>query len=399
MTNPCYNPRKSTLLKGGVDLRGGIYSDQRCSVCNSKFRDNGKALVCPDHPEQKAITFRVKYQELCRRFTSYKEAQAVLFLWRGKSSEGTFDAREYRENRPLAISSMGKKFVEMKEVSLRPKTLENYQRYFTEAETFFDDIVITRIGFAELEDYHYHLTKKFAPATSQAAFKALLTLLRWAKKRKEISDIPEIPERFYQIPMRKVLTKQSQAAVLNRIFERWGNRDRRVCIGIQLLATYPKIRPRELRDVKEKHLDLNAGIMVIENPKAAHEPKFVRLLPEDIEMIKTLPRGFPEMYFLRYERTGRRFGPNRLTTVWLKACRDLGISGVCLYSGTKHSTVSDLAKIHPSRLLEKAAGISERALRRYAVLQEEDCVDLYRQARPDTVLTPDFGHHEKVKSS
>jgi hypothetical protein len=148
--------------------------------------------------------------------------------------------------------------------------------------------------------------------------------------------------------------------------------------------------------VKEKHLDLRNGILVIENPKAGHEPKVVKLLPEDVELIKTLPRGFPEMFFLRYERTGKRFGPNRLTTVWLRACRELKIMDVCLYAGTKHSTVSELAKTTPSRLLEKTAGISERALRRYAILQEEACLDLYRQARPDTVLIPNFGSSERT---
>jgi integrase len=159
--------------------------------------------------------------------------------------------------------------------------------------------------------------------------------------------------------------------------------------------TYPKIRPRELRDVKEKQLNLKDGIMVIESPKAGHEPKVIKLLPEDVELIKSLPRGFPEMYFLRYEKTGKRFGPNRVTMVWLRACRELKIMDVCLYAGTKHTTVSELAKTTSSRLLEKAAGISERALRRYAILREEECQNLYRQARPDTALIPDFGHFKK----
>ncbi len=107
-----------------------------------------------------------------------------------------------------------------------------------------------------------------------------------------------------------------------------------------------------------------------------------------MELIRSLPRGFPEMYFLRYDypvkgrKVGQRFGRDYLYHVWRRACAALGIQGVPLYPGTKHTTASDLARKFPERLVKQTTGHMSKAFQRYLVLGEENCVSLYEEASP-----------------
>jgi integrase len=179
----------------------------------------------------------------------------------------------------------------------------------------------------------------------------------------------------------------------------------RACIGIELLCTYPKIRPAELRQVKEKHIDLKNLTITIPSPKEQDEPKVVNILPVHGKLIRSLPRGFPKMYFLRYDypvkgrRVGDRFGRDYLYHVWRRACKALGVEGVPLYPGTKHTTISDWARRYPEARVQQAAGVLSNAIKRYMVLGKEDCVSLYKEARPcgsDKILTMNFEDQKDV---
>lgn len=372
--------KRHTILKE-IDMRGRIASDQRCPLCNAHYRDTGKSLACPVHPEQRASKFKVKYGPLCRRTDSYREAFTILSLFRGRASEGTFNAKEYMVSRPLALSTMSEKFLEARAGEARDGTIKSWEYSLSLAEEFYGDILISGIQYGELEDYAKWLLTRVAKTTRYVAFQALKTLLRWARKRGGIQVLPEFPTASYTREIPKVLTKDTQAAVLKHIFEQRWRRDPRTCVSLHLLCTYPKIRPRELWDVKEKHIDLREGFVVIEKPKESDEPKRVKLTPEDVEMIRSLPRGFPDLYFLRNTH-GKRYRINHMGTVWREACKELGIEVTSLYRGTKHTTITALARQYPTRLLETATGVSERNLKHYAALREEDCVDIYRAARP-----------------
>lgn len=45
----------------GFCMLGGIYTDQRCVVCNAILKDTGRDVSCPMHPQVKASRFRVKF--------------------------------------------------------------------------------------------------------------------------------------------------------------------------------------------------------------------------------------------------------------------------------------------------------------------------------------------------
>ena len=101
---------------------GGIYSDQRCSICKRPFQDNHKdGLICPDHPNQRATRFKVKFgRKICRRFAGdYKSAQRFLNGLRFKNDEGTFDLRDYRKDNPLGFETLASKWLAQKKKDLK----------------------------------------------------------------------------------------------------------------------------------------------------------------------------------------------------------------------------------------------------------------------------------------
>ncbi len=114
------------------------------------------------------------------------------------------------------------------------------------------------------------------------------------------------------------------------------------------------VRPGELRNVQEGHINLQEKWIVFPQPRK-RDPKFIHLLPQHCELIQSIwpPRALPHIYFFRHLtsrsgiRAGDRFGQKYLKPWWDRACKNLGITGVDLYGGTKHSTVTALGKTVP----------------------------------------------------
>jgi len=134
------------------------------------------------------------------------------------------------------------------------------------------------------------------------------------------------------------------------------------------------VRPGELIKVKEGHINLTENWIVFPQPKEG-EPKFIHLLPEHAALIgeiRTMSPGTPDDYFFRHLESkaavtaGSRFGLHFLNNWWMKACGNLGITGVALYAGTKHSTVTALGKImSPEQIKHNVTGHTSNAFQRY----------------------------------
>ena len=95
------------------------------------------------------------------------------------------------------------------------------------------------------------------------------------------------------------------------------------------------IRPGELVRLKEKHIDTGNGYLIIPDPKEK-KPKLVPLPDKDIELIRSIPKGFPELPFFRHKkglqsvRENQPFGEKYFYKWWVRACEALGI-GRCRY--------------------------------------------------------------------
>jgi len=141
--------------------------------------------------------------------------------------------------------------------------------------------------------------------------------------------------------------------------------------------------------VLEEHIDTQNGYIFILHPKTG-EFKPVPILEEDIALVKSFPRAFPKLSFFRHEggvsgcRPGQAFGEKYFYKWWKRACDNLGIEGVDLYGGTRHSSAIALRKIFsPEQIKQGTMHSTNKAFERYFRIEGEDLRQLYRQSLPD----------------
>jgi len=145
----------------------------------------------------------------------------------------------------------------------------------------------------------------------------------------------------------------------------------KIYLGIHLCATYIKLRPGTLLKAREKHIDIKLGGIVIPHPKQKNKPQIIWLEPDDIKLIESIPRGLPDLYYFRHTKgmkgctAGKRFGNKYFYKWWIKACNELGVSGVDLYGGTRHTTTTAMGEFFSKEDLRSATGNVSKAFERY----------------------------------
>ena len=104
-----------------------------------------------------------------------------------------------------------------------------------------------------------------------------------------------------------------------------------------------------------------------------------------------MPRGLPHLLFFRHPKGvngvagGRPFGDRYLYKWWKKACANLGVVGVDLYGGTRHSTATALREFYsPEEIRRNGTRHSSKAFDRYLQAQNEDSVHM---AQASTEIT------------
>lgn len=115
--------------------------------------------------------------------------------------------------------------------------------------------------------------------------------------------------------------------------------------------------------------------------------KHVPMTESDKHLFNSLPDGLPGLPFFRHVknisgcRAGQRFGDKYLYKWWKKACANLGIEGVDLYGGTRHSTTTALRKhLTPEQIKAGTMHSTNKAFERYLHLQADDALNVYEMA-------------------
>jgi len=378
-------------------MTGSIYSEEKCPVCGSTFKDDGrKALTCQNHPGIKATSFRVAFKGIFRRFHNYDEAHRFLSGLRFKYDEGTFDIRDYQKDNPLGFSSLIESWLEVKRSTVKPKSFNNLQNYANKAILCFGDKSIKAIGYAELEDFLR--SQKVSDKTKANIKSALHDFWTWLRKRKVLAhhQIPEFPECSFELGFRKTITKEEQEAILGEVKKISFHINPKIYLGIKWLCTYISVRPGEMIKLKEGDIDLGNGYIFFPHPKEK-KPKFVPLLQEDIEVIKTFSLAVPSLQFFRHLRgisgvgENEAFGEKYFYKWWVKACNNLGIEGVDLYGGTRHSSAKALRQEYSPEQIKKATMHStNKAFDRYFQMETDDVREIYKSTRKKRVTNLSF---------
>jgi len=396
-------PPCSVLLfgeKGGICMKGGIYSDQRCPICGSRYKhQEPNGLFCPVHSHQQPTKFVVRFGSLTRRFDNYPAAFRFLTGVRYETDQGKFDIRDYRRDNPLGFANLAEQWLARMKARVSYSHHRNIRNDINKAIQVWGNRNVKDIGYAEFEDFLFPqdegeplfgLSSKTVANTKST----LHSFWEWLRKRRllSLSQIPDFPEVSFELSYRKTVDKTTQIEILNEIHHLTYNLNPRIWLGVKWLATYVNIRPSELINIKEGHIDLRQERIPIPHPKEK-EPKFVYLIDEDIELLRSMPSGFPQMYFFRHIKgngaanPGQRFGKDYLWKWWKKACANLGIEGVDLYGGTRHSSVIDLRKRHSPEAVKRATMHStNKAFERYLQITADEVRPIYKDARPDNAL-------------
>jgi len=244
---------------------------------------------------------------------------------------------------------------------------------------------------AEIEDFlacqKLKRDEKSISSKSRANLKSTLhSFWTWLRKRRvlTLAQMPEFPEVKFELAWRNTIDKETQHAVIEEVCRISNMVNIKIWLGVKWLSTYISIRPGELLSIKEKDFDLGLGIVVIPHPKEK-KAKTVPLLEEDVEILRSLPRGMPDLYFFRHGKglkgvtAGDQFGEKYLYKWWKKACSNLGVEGVDLYGGTRHSSARALREFHsPEEIKRATMHTTNKAFERYFQIELNDVRDIYR---------------------
>jgi integrase len=390
---------------------GGVYSDQKCPLCGGRFYDDGKTgLQCRNHPDQKATEFRISFKGVYRRFKDYDDARQVLEGLRFKYREGIFDKRDYLSSNPLAFGNVSAEWLKIKEKELNPRSYNATFNHIKRASIHFGNKNIKNIEYADLEDLKLALLEELKSKTVANIFSDLHQFFSWFKKRKYIRDYqpPEFPRIDVVLGYRNFTTKEKQIEILRELHSLVWDINPKIYIGVLMLMVYPSIRPKELRGIKEMDFNFDDPGVRIPFPKEKRY-KFVPMIQEDIDLIRSLIDPAIDTRLLPYFRHPRGikgavenhpFSKNLFYDWWKRAAKNVGITDVDLYGGTKHTTVTDMNRRHSPETIQKTAQIStNKAFDRYLHLDNEQKRALCREAHPDTVPTRIIEFPKNPKSS
>jgi len=346
----------------------------------------GKVL---ENKGPKGAKWIVRFKKTFRRFKGLQDAEAFLSMLRWKNYEETYDPRDYKKDVPLGFDTLSQEWLLRKEGLKSYPKLKLHIRY---ASDYWQNKNIRDIQEDELDDFFFKLPGHLSGKSKHNIKSTLHTFWVWVvrrNKRKKVPiPMPDFPTISYTLAYRKTVDKSTQIAILAALRGISWVVNPRIYIGCLWLSTYVNVRPGELIQVREDDIDLSTGIMLVRHSKEG-EPKRVHLLPEDVETVKSFPRVLGNPYFFRHGnvgsgiKAGTQFGPKYLNKWWMKACEEVGVEGVSLYPGTKHSSIIALGDDYtPEQIKKHGSGhTTNKAFDRYYQVDAQKKRELFAVAR------------------
>lgn len=380
-------------------MAGNIFTDQKCE-CGRTFKHDParRGCFCPDHPDQAATRYIVKIgsgkKGARRRFTDYTMAEAVLGGWRFERARGVFDSRDYMATEPLGVVNLALQYLERKKVQVGAKHYRNINSDMTKVMEHFGNVNIKTIGYGELEDFLHPMNKSVITfkLKGKSRFNLRSTIsdfFKWLVRRRilKLHEIPELPAVPFKLGYRNTITREVQDQIVDKLITLTDDLNPRIWIAVDFLRTYVNVRPGELIQVREEDINLDRKRITLrkETTKEGQE-KYIFLIDEDVRLLKSLPRSInADLPFFRHfkgngaAKPGQQFGHDYLYKWWKKACKEVGVEGVDLYGGTRHSTVRYMRKLGYSREDVKAASMhsTNKAFERYLEKTANELTPIY----------------------
>lgn len=377
-------------------MKGSIHTDRKCPVCGSRLKSlEPRGFFCTSHPKEVHDgKCRVMFGNVTTRCQNYREAYKILTRKRAEVDAGTYDARDYQiKSKPLAFDRLADEWLNIKARTLKHQSMEPLRLAMRRASDVWHSANIKSLGYAHIEDLIGSLDN-LSSKSKKHTLDALKQFWSWAADRYNIPRLEKWPKLGrVEMAFRETVDLEAQEAIINNIKE---HEPMRVWLCIKWLATYIAIRPGEMRGLAEGDIDRHRGLLIIPDSKAKEKrAKIIPLIQEDIDLLRTLPLAFDQTApFFRHEKAnggahiGKAFGHSVIYSAWRRACVRLGVEGVSLYPGTKHSTAMGLRSVAtPEEIKSMTLHSTSAAFHRYFQTGGEALREL--QSRRKSIVSPD----------
>ena len=372
----------------GICLKGNITSKEKCHICGSRLVNDERrqGLFCESHPQVGAVkSFIVRFgQPIYKCFNNYPEAIQFLYGLRYKTVEGTFDANDYKKDAPNGFLSLSEKYLRTKS---KKASFRDIKRYINLAAKHWKTKSVKDINGADIEDFLLSIPD-ISEKTRHNYKTQLSDFWTWLLKRGVInlSQMPNFPDIEYELGYRQIIDWETQVQILD-IIKQISDKNPKIWFGIELLASYPILRPGDLLRIREGDIDTKNSTITIHNPtKRKNQFKTVRLIEEHNDLcikLKSEYPGLPSIPFFRHVvgvksvKPDQPFGNKLFYKYWIKACEQVGIEGVDLYAGTRHTTTTEIARRYGSENAMKASDHqTNKAFKRYCQHQDDIAFDM-----------------------
>ena len=379
-------------------------------------RDLGSVRPCPGgfmvDVTGELRRYRIKVAPIGGVWTKIRDhyvADAVLSAIRTRVAEGlTIDqAASLFSRRPTPENAIEVKLAALlhreearaQAGDISPRTVRELRRLCGESGDFayWRGLHVHEITYRNLEEWRITLGKRVASKTASNILGEFHRFLRWLVRCGDLDRVPEFPEIPHDSKAPKILFPDEQAAVLAAIpwehrgvflamahtlrpgearganLDDWIAREqaihvRRACKGLEAVAPVATAKERNWRIVGAGE-ELAAWI----EWRIDRATKAERLRRVGVSL-------FPNWRARRHLNPDRRWSHCSITWEWKAACDAVGVSGVSVYPGTKHSTATDLIRRGVNReRVQKALGHADpRSTDHYVQLADRDTIEIFR---------------------
>lgn len=375
-------------------MKGKIITREKCNLCGGEleWKPDKNGCFCRKHPQVAATRFVVRFPGgIYRNFTNYYEAEDMLNYLRHefKNRKDRFNPDDYKSAKPNSFIALKDKYLTTK------KTLKSFRKIedtIDRAGEHFGYTNIREINGGDIEDYLLSIPN-ISEKTRYNHMTYLRNFWKWCLKRGNIitlAEMPMFPEINYELGYRKITDWDTQEKVIEKIRELTYDFNPKIWLGIDMLATYTALRPDDLRRITEDSLDEN-GFLIIHIPtKLKNKFKVIQLHEDHLNEWKALQDKYPalpDMPFFRHvkgnggAKPNSLFGKDYFYRWWNTACEEVGLKGVSLYPGTKHTTATETAKFLGKEKALRASGLTNKAFERYCQAENEGTLEVVQAIR------------------
>lgn len=284
----------------------------------------------------------------------------------GKTLAEAVSAYRKPEDRRNQIRELAKQWIDWIERSdeLEPYTIYSYRGHVKREFQWWGNRTIDDVSWDLLDKWVNAMRSRLAPQTVLNVLGTMRSFLRWYRMRNNAFVIPEFP-RVKRGKRKKPVTMSlfDQAAVLAAIPE-----DDR---GIFLSYAHLTLRQGEGRACLVEHYDFKRRELWVGDAMKGSGPNALRgdtktgecgRYPVSSELAEWIEHHVPSAARFRGNvplfpnpRTGNVYSRNTIQDIWRKACRNAGVEFVPPYRATKHSTLSELARVLTPQQLQGLA--------------------------------------------